>query len=67
MQLEFLLAPIITLTMDIKDKCDRLGAVKIREKKHFSYQSVDINFLCWVYLRILQIVVLMYFYFTDIS
>jgi hypothetical protein len=46
MQLEFLLAPIITSTSDVKkDKCDRMGAVKIREKKLlFSYQSIDINF-----------------------
>lgn len=67
MQLEFLLAPIITSTTDIKkDKCDRMGAVKIHEKKTFLNQSIDIN-LCCVYLRVLQIVVLMYIYFTDIS
>ena len=36
MQLEFLLAPIIISTTDIKkDKCDRLGAVKIRKKNTF--------------------------------
>jgi len=69
MQLEFLLAPIIASTTDIKDKCGRMGAVKIREEKKtcFHINLLILIFLCWVYLRVLQIVVLMYFYFTYIS
>jgi hypothetical protein len=40
MQLEFLLAPIIASTTDIRDKCDRMGAVKIREEKKLVFISI---------------------------
>jgi hypothetical protein len=41
MQLEFLLAPIIASTTDIKkDKCDRTGAIKIREEKKLVFISI---------------------------